>query len=314
MNPATVLFILALSPIPLLANAEEVAPGSYKIEKQNDEIKQLKGSVDSLLQALEEASRQQGSDSLSRETTAKVQKLNRQSEQLASQGKLDEARQPLQRALVMVQIAINAIKGSSPQDSDQSVEQQSEQESASEFVIEKRKQDIDKVKSTRDALMQALIRIGDEKQQQGMVRDVSSQVKEWGQRSDSLAEKGDLLQARQLLDQSLVEIKTAIGSLRDSETLIRSLNFASKQEEYDYEVDRFDTYQMLLQVMVMPKKTLTASQRKQIDQWAGDARAQRAKAGDQAKQGDFKEAVETLEGAGRTILKAIRRGGVYLPG
>jgi hypothetical protein len=181
-------------------------------------------------------------------------------------------------------------------------------------VIKKRKEDIGKLKSSINALMQALTRIGEEKQQQAVVEEVFSLVTEWGQRSDKLSEQGNQIQARQLLDQSLVEIKTAIGSMREGETLVRSLNFATAQEEYAYEVDRFDTYQMLLQILVLPKQELTDSQRNQIEQWAEEARRQRDEAGNQSEQGLYKEAIETLEGAGRTLLKAIRRGGVYLPG
>lgn len=320
MNVTTTLLILTLGLAPLTAFPQAQTSASYRAEKHAEEIKQLRRSVDSLLQALTDAARQEGQQSLSRKVTSEVQQLNRQSEQLAAQGSLEEARQPLNRALIKIKIAINALKGtpsqSAPLQSNGSpgLEQETEQESASEFVIGKRKEDIVKQKSSIDALMQALTRIGEEKQQQGMVQEIYSQVTAWGQQSDKLAEQGKLVQARRLLDQSLVEIKTAIGSLRESETLVRSLNFATKQEEYAYEVDRFDTYQMLLQMLVLPKQEITGSQRTQIEQWAEKARQQRTEAGNQATQGHYKEAVETLEAAGRTLLKAIRRGGVYLPG
>ncbi|MEH6811964.1 MAG: hypothetical protein V7677_05455 [Motiliproteus sp.] len=315
MNHVSAILIFTLSLLPAAAYAQEETPKAYKIEKHTEEVKQLRSSVDSLLQALNDAASQQDRRSLGQETSSKVKQLSKESDKLLAQGHVAEARQPLQRALVMIKIAINALKGAAPQDSaNPSNAEEAETESASEFVIDKRKQDIAKLKSSIDALMQALTSIGEEKQQQGMVQDISQQVQEWSAQSDQLVKQGKLIQARQLVDQSLIEIKTAIGSLRDSETLIRSLDFASKEEEYAYEVDRFDTYQMLLQVMVLQKQTLTDSQRKQIQQWAADAREQRIKAGDQAAQGLHKDAVETLEGAGRTILKAIRRGGVYLPG
>ena len=38
--------------------------------------------------------------------------------------------------------------------------------------------------------------------------------------------------------------------MRSGDTLVRSLNFASKEEEYRYEIDRNDTHQMLIKVLV----------------------------------------------------------------
>ena len=178
----------------------------------------------------------------------------------------------------------------------------------------KRQQDIDKQKSTIDVLMQALRRIGEEKQQLVMVQDVASQVTGWGEQSDELARQNKLLPARQLLDQSLVAIKTAIAALRNNETLTRSLNFSNPKDEFDYEIDRFDTYKMLLQMMVLPKPELSDAQRVQIEQRAEQSDKLRIEADRQAAQGQFNEAIITLEMASQTLLKAIRIGGVYLPG
>ncbi len=315
MNYSSLWLIFILGLIPQSAFGQEDAPASYQDDKQSEDIKKLRSSIESLSQALTNLSQQEGQQSLSRKVTSEVQQLKLQSEQLVAQGKHGEALQPLRQALIKIKIAINALKGTaSQQNATQGSEQETDQPAVSQFVIQKQQQDIDKQKSTIEVLMQALVRIGEEKQQQEMVQALASQVTAWGQESDKLAGQGDLVQARQLLDQSLVEIKTAIGSLRENETLVRSLNFATKKEEYDYEADRFDTYQMLLQMLVLPKPTLTSSQRIKIEQWTELARKQRSEAEKQAEQGLHKEAVETLEGAAKILLKAIRLGGVYLPG
>ncbi|MEH6471426.1 MAG: hypothetical protein V7752_09250 [Halopseudomonas sp.] len=311
--PAKTLLVLTLSLLPISSYAQTPPPPSYQVEKQVGEIEQLNNSIDSLLSALGTAAEQQDRQPLAEEISDKVQQLKAHSAALSDQGLHREARQPLTQALTMIKIAINALKGTAPEQLSNTAQAISA-DNASEFVTEKRKADINKLQSSIDALTQALISIGEEKQQQAMVQDVTTQVSEWERQSGRLVEQGKLIQARQLLDQSLVEVKTAIASMRESETLIRSLNFATKQEEFDYEVDRFDTYQMLLNMLVIPRQSLTSSQREQIEQWAEQADQHRTTAGEQAKKRDYEAAITTLEQAAKVLLKAIRRGGVYLPG
>ncbi|OUS26580.1 hypothetical protein A9Q98_10455 [Thalassotalea sp. 42_200_T64] len=314
-NSSILLLILLLAILSSPTFSQQQTSPSYQTDKQIEEISQLNSSIESLLQALTNVAQQEGQQSLSKKVSSEVLLLTNQSELLVTQGKLQEARQPLNRALVKIKIAINAIKGTPPQDPPKkTIEQQADEESASEFVLNKRKDDIDKQKSTIDALMQALIRIGEDKQQQQMVKQVAEQVSKWSQQSDKLVEQKKLIQARQFLDQSLVEIKTAIGALRENETLVRSLNFSTKKEEYAYELDRFNTYQMLLQMLVLPKPDLTSIQREQIQLWSREAKVQLEMAKLQAQNGQYKQAVDTLEAAAQILLKAIRRGGVYLPG
>ncbi|HEY0825541.1 MAG TPA: hypothetical protein VGD76_17265, partial [Ramlibacter sp.] len=71
---------------------------------------------------------------------------------------------------------------------------------------------------------------------------------------EKLAAAGRLPDARAKVDQAYLTVKAAIGTAREGDTLVRSLNFASKREEYDYEIDRNDTHAMLIKVLLADRK------------------------------------------------------------
>jgi hypothetical protein len=59
---------------------------------------------------------------------------------------------------------------------------------------------------------------------------------------------------RPLLDRAYLTARVSIEAMRRGDTLVRSLNFASKREEYDYEIDRNDTHRMLIKVLLADRK------------------------------------------------------------
>ena len=124
---------------------------------------------------------------------------------------------------------------------------------------------------------------------------------------------GDLVRARSVLDQAYVRAKQAIEDLRGGETLVRSLHFKNKAEEYKYELDRNDTHRMLLKVLVERKgqsQGASGMRQKFID----DSSRLRAEAERQAAQGDCQTAVRTLEQSTKALVQAIRSAGIYIPG
>jgi hypothetical protein len=110
------------------------------------------------------------------------------------------------------------------------------------------------------------------------------------------------------VDQAYLVAKAAIGSMRDGDTLVRSLSFATPEDEYRYEVDRNDTHRMLLDVLLDPARAPQASAAAQ------KSAALRAQADGVAKSGDFAGAVRLLEDSTRELVRAIRAAGVYIPG
>lgn len=184
---------------------------------------------------------------------------------------------------------------------------------ANDLVARKQKIDFDaRMESTR-VLLEAQKRIAAEKGGGPRAGDLAQRVEAEMRDAQQLAASGRLVDARTKIDGAYLAVKAAIGNLRNGETVVRSLNFASKAEEYTYEIDRNDTHKMLVQMLLKDKRG-TASVDAMVDQAVGAAEKLRAKAEDQAARRDHEGAVKTLEESTRELVKAIRAAGVYIPG
>ncbi len=134
------------------------------------------------------------------------------------------------------------------------------------------------------------------------------------EQAEQLKAQGQVLQGRALLDEIYVLAKTEIEQLRGGDTLVRSLAFADKAEEYRYEIDRNDTHRMLVGMLLQEKVKDNAQVRAMVDRFLASANELRAQAESQAGQGSYEAAVESLEKSTTEILRAIRSAGVYIPG
>lgn len=126
--------------------------------------------------------------------------------------------------------------------------------------------------------------------------------------ADADAAAGRLESALGAAQQAYLLAKAAISSMRGGDTLVRTLTFASKEEEYVYEVDRNDTHRMLLTVL------LDAARAGQAGAAAGRAAELRTQAEALAKARDHGGAVRQMEESTRELVRAIRGAGVYIPG
>ena len=108
--------------------------------------------------------------------------------------------------------------------------------------------------------------------------------------------------------QAYLLAKVAIGAMRGGDTLVRTLSFANKEEEYLYEVDRNDTHRMLLNLL------LEGARAGQSQAAVGRASQLRGEAEALARGRDFGGAVRQLEESTRELVRAIRGAGVYIPG
>lgn len=179
------------------------------------------------------------------------------------------------------------------------------------IMQEKAKRDFAaRMESTR-TLIDALRRISGEKgagrEGEQLVGNVEAGVRE----SERLAQAGDIAAARATLDQSYLVAKAAIGGLRGGDTLVRSLSFASKDEEYRYEVDRNETHRMLIKVLVEEKRAASAGS---VASFLDHAAALRAQADERALRREYDEAIRLLEESTRQYVRAIRSAGIFIPG
>ncbi len=176
----------------------------------------------------------------------------------------------------------------------------------------KERNDFDaRLESTR-ALLDAHKRIAGEKgataRNADLVRTIEGLIRE----AERLAAAGQLVPARATLDQAYGAAKASIGGLREGDTLVRSLHFASKEEEYRYELDRNETHRMLIQVLLADRRGGSTEALVQAGLQA--AQRFRLQADEQARVRDHEGAIRSLEDSTRELVKAIRGAGVYIPG
>jgi hypothetical protein len=180
------------------------------------------------------------------------------------------------------------------------------------LIDRKQRTDFDaRMESTR-ALLEAQKRIAAEKSAGPRAGELSREVESLMAQASETAHRGQLVEARRTLDQAYLAVRTAIGTLRGGDTIVRTLNFASKAEEYLYEIDRNDAHRMLVQMLLKDKRGGAADA--MVDQSVGEAARLRAQAEDEAARRNHEAAVKTLEESTRELVKAIRGAGVYIPG
>lgn len=133
-------------------------------------------------------------------------------------------------------------------------------------------------------------------------------------RAEQLAEQGDLSQALALVNAIYNQVRASVQGLREGDTLVRTLHFANKEEEYHYEVDRNDTHKMLVTMLLQEKLESKPDLSKMVDPYLQKADAVRSEAEKLAGQGKYGEAIERLEESTKHLVRAIRGAGVYIPG
>jgi hypothetical protein len=165
--------------------------------------------------------------------------------------------------------------------------------------------------STR-ALLEAQQRIAAEKGAGARNAELMQRIEGMVAEAQKLATAGNLKEARRMLDQAYGASRAAIGGLRGGDTLVRSLNFASKEEEYAYEIDRNDTHKMLVQVLLQDKRS--ASTDAMVERALKTADDLRKQAEQQASRKEFDSGVRSLEESTKELVRAIRAAGVFIPG
>jgi flagellin-specific chaperone FliS len=129
-----------------------------------------------------------------------------------------------------------------------------------------------------------------------------------------LKQQNQLKQGRKVLDEAYVAAKVAIEHLRGGETLVRTLEFDTAEDEYNYEVDRNDTHRMLVKMLLQEKMKTSNNIESMVSGFMQKADELRTQADAMAKGGDYKAAISTLEQSTKEIVRAIRSAGIYIPG
>lgn len=183
-----------------------------------------------------------------------------------------------------------------------------------QITAEKTRRDFDNRMESVKALLAAQKRITAEKKLGAKGSETSSKIEAQIKEAAALAAAGKVEQGRTLLDQVYVTTKASIESMRDGDTLVRSLNFASKEEEYHYEVDRNDTHKMLVKVLLEEKRANNPNLEGMVQKYLDQAAVLRTNAEGVAAKKDYEGAIKLLEDSTKELVRAIRGAGVYIPG
>jgi tetratricopeptide (TPR) repeat protein len=177
----------------------------------------------------------------------------------------------------------------------------------------KKKTDYDNRLQTVDALLNAHERIAKEKGDTAAAGNLREMVQPQLDRAEDFRKAGKLDEARMELDKAYISSKMAIESMRGGDTLVRTLHFETKEQEYHYELDRNDTHKMLISVL-LKEKLENKSIKDMVTPYLDRASKLRADAEKLADDGEYARAVEVLESSTKDLVRAIRGAGIYIPG
>jgi len=163
------------------------------------------------------------------------------------------------------------------------------------------------------SLYGAYTRVASEKSAKQGVAETKRSIDKALTEAEQLGKSGKYVEGRAVLDKAYLLAKAALSSLRSGDTLVRTLNFASKEEEYHYELDRNDTHQMLIRVLLAEKRN-AAEVDGMVRDFMDKAKALRSEAEAAAQRKDFAAAIKLLEDSTGELVRAIRNAGVFIPG
>jgi hypothetical protein len=190
-----------------------------------------------------------------------------------------------------------------------------------QVVKDKRRENYNKKRHSLKSLLAAHQRIREENQQgqdantqatQGAA-EIGAYTQARMQEAQAHYDKGELVEAGDVLNNAYLSLKLSLIKLRDGKTLVRSLHFETREDEYQYELRRNDTHNMLINT-VLKEKRADPRLGKFMDIPLKEAEKLRAEAEQQAGNEDFESAIKTLEESTKYIIRAIRMAGIYIPG
>ena len=297
---ALLLLCLAAG-LPVVSMAQEVASDANPVRaaRPPDEKSKMERRLVSVLTLIEKSSAAKQIESSAKPDAlalrSKARELWQQADDTYKAGNLLETSRLLDQAAKMF---FDGVRQASPE----------------QVTGEKMQRDFDNRMESVKALLAAQKRISLEKSQGSKGADVSNKIEAQIREATALASAGKLEQGRTLLDQVYVTTKSDIERMRTGDTLVRSLNFANKEEEYHYEVDRNDTHRMLVNVLLDEKRAGNANLDNMVKSYLDKAAVLRKEAEGVAGKKDFENGIRLLEDSTKELVRAIRGAGVYIPG
>lgn len=182
-------------------------------------------------------------------------------------------------------------------------------------VADKQRADFKRRLQSLEELLKADERISREKRGEKAVAQTDDEraIRDDLAQARALFEAGQLEEARAALDRAYAGAKAAIERLRNGDTLVRSLHFDSKKEEYRYELDRNETHRVLLSGLVNQRAERPGLE-KQVQPFVERGADLRRQGEAAAAAGDHAKGIELIEQSTEELIRGIRAAGVFLPG
>lgn len=177
----------------------------------------------------------------------------------------------------------------------------------------KERQDFETRRRTVEAMLAAHRRISEEKGTMTRHYELKASIESQLAVSDEQLKTGQVGEAQVSLDAGYQEVTAAVEVLRNGDTLIRELNFATDEDEYLYELDRNDTHRMLIQVL-LTERLQDDRLRGTADGFIAKAHTLRDEAEKAAAEKHHAAAITLMERSTAELIRAIRSAGIYIPG
>ena len=120
---------------------------------------------------------------------------------------------------------------------------------------------------------------------------------------------GDLAMANHLMRQAADMVDTALSDARHQDVLLHELSFESLEQEYAYEVNRNNSYVLLIDLM-KNKTALSEAGDSYVQKLINENRELRDQAEGHVKKGDFEQGIAMLEKGTEKLSRALRVSGV----
>jgi len=124
-----------------------------------------------------------------------------------------------------------------------------------------------------------------------------------------LGDTGQWTQANRVLDLAYHEAIETLSELRAGQTVTLSLSFDTPQAEYAYELKRYESTRMLADMMIDDGRA-AGERRNLVEGFLRDGRKMQVVATGQARDGDHKGAITTMETAVGLMNRALQSMGV----
>lgn len=272
-------------------------------QKPEADYEKRLSSIQALLEAHERAAREKDMEKSTASLRTQVAPILRAADQLAKAGEFAKALNEANLAYAAVKQSLNELRGGETLGQISTVTVDSSERLNDEYVTRLR---------SINALLEAYQRIATEKSQGAQSKSLNDQVNTLLGKASRSAASRNYEEANSVLLVAYEQVRDALEQLRGGETLVRSLNFATPEEEYRYELDRNDTYRMLITMLIEEKKTMNIDTR--VQQFLDEAGAYRKQGENEAASGNFAQAIKTMEQSTRSLIAAMRNAGIFIPG